>query len=162
MKKIILCSFIASGILIFGCSKSNTLPPYKPPVSVNFTITSLNHTQDTVNVGDTITLNVAGTMFDTLYVYAYLTVTSSASGAPVFTYGSASSPIKLTRVLGSSNVSGMNSWTSSIRLIGATVTHKSKLTITANFIYQLSLSSEGGGTATSTDAGILNKTVYVQ
>jgi hypothetical protein len=162
MKKMILYFFTALGILIFGCSKNNTLPAYTPPVSPNFTVTSLNHTQDTVNVGDTIYLNVAGTMYDTLNVYTYLTATSSASGAPVFTYGSAASPIKLSRVLTSSNVSGMNPWTSTIRLIGATVTHNSKLTITGNFIYQLSLSSEGGGTATAADAGIANKTVYVQ
>jgi hypothetical protein len=162
MKKMILYLLIATAILVLSCSKSTTLPPYTAPVVVNFTVTSLNHTLDTVSVGDTIYLNVAGTMYDTLNVYAYLTVTSSASGAPVFNYGSASSPIKLTRALGSSNASAMNPWTSSIRLIGATVTHKSKLTIIANFIYQLSLSSEGNGTATATDAGVLNKTIYVQ
>lgn len=162
MKRMILFFLIASGILIFGCTKENYLPAYTPPVASNFTITSLNHTKDSVNVGDTIYLNVSGTMYDTLGVSAYLTAASSASGAPVYTFGSASSPLKLTRVLGSSNVSGMNPWTSTIRLTGATAISKSKLTITGNFIYQLSLSSEGGGLATATDAGIANKTVYIR
>ncbi len=38
----------------------------------------------------------------------------------------------------------------------------SKLTISGNFIYQLSLSSEGGGLASATDAGVVNKTVFIQ
>lgn len=162
MKKMILSFLIASVVLVFGCSKNNTVPAYTPPVAVNFTVTSLNHTADTVSVGDTIYLNVAGTMYDTLNVYAYLTIKSSATGSPVYTYGSSSSPIKLNRVLGSSNVSGMNLWTATIMLTGVTSVANTKLTISANFIYQLSLSTEGGGLASATDAGIANKTVYVQ
>jgi len=153
---------VASAILAISCTSNSSVPPYTAPVTANITITSLNHTKDTVNVGDTLYLNVAGTLYDTLNVYTYLTVASSASGAPVLTYGTSAAPIKLTTVLGSMNPTGMNPWTSTIRLIGATSTHKSKLTITANFISQLSLSSEGGGTTSATDAGIVNKTVYVQ
>ncbi len=162
MKKMMIYILIASGVLILGCSKNNTVPPYTPPAAVNFTVTSFNHTADTVHVGDTIYLNVAGTMYDTLNVYAYLTIKSTATGSPVYSLGSSSSPIKLNRVLGSSNVTGVNAWTSTIMLTGVTSISKSKLTISANFIYQLSLSSEGGGLASATDAGIANKTVYVQ
>jgi len=122
----------------------------------------MNHTADTVNVGDTIYLNVAGTMYDTLNVYAYVTTKSSATGSPVYSYGSSSSPVRLNCVLGSFNVSGMNPWTSTIMLTGVTSIPNTKLTISANFIYQLSLSTEGGGLASATDAGIANKTVYVQ
>jgi len=162
MKKMILSFLIISSVLIFACSKNNTVPAYTPPVAVNFTVTSLNHTADTVNVGDTIYLNVAGTMYDTLNVYAYLTTKSSATGSPVYTYGSSSAPIKLNRVLGSSNASAMNPWTSTIMLTGVTSVANTTLTISANFIYQLSLSTEGGGLASATDAGIANKTVYVR
>jgi len=162
MKKMILSFLIISSVLIFACSKNNTVPAYTPPVAVNFTVTSLNHTADTVNVGDTIYLNVAGTMYDTLNVYAYLTTKSSATGSPVYTYGSSSAPIKLNRVLGSSNASAMNPWTSTIMLTGVTSIANTTLTISANFIYQLSLSTEGGGLASATDAGIANKTVYVR
>jgi hypothetical protein len=162
MKNIYLFPLIVSVTLVFSCTKNSVVPAYTPPVSTNFTVTSLNHTKDTVNVGDTIYLNVAGTMYDTLNVYAYLTAKSSASGSPVYSYGSSSLPVKLIRILGSSNVSGMNTWTSTILLTGITSIANSKLTISANFIYQLSLSSEGGGLATAADAGVGNKTVYIQ
>lgn len=162
MKKKFLLLIAASAVLFFGCVKYSTLPSYTTPIANNFTVTSMKHTADSVHVGDTIYLNVAGTMYDTLSVYAYLTIKSTATGSPVYSVGSSSSPIKLNRVLGSANVSGVNTWTSTIMLTGVTSTSKSKLTISANFIYQLSLSSEGGGLATATDAGIANKTVYVQ
>lgn len=162
MKKIFIVSLILSGFLIFSCTKNSIVPPYTPPVSANFTVTSMNHTKDTVNVGDTIYLTVAGTMYDTLSVYAYLSIKSSASGSPVYSYGSSSAPIKLTRVLGSSNVTDVNPWTSIIRVTGVTSIPNSKLTISGNFIYQLSLSSEGGGLATATDGGVVNKTVFIQ
>jgi len=162
MKKMIIGFLTASVLLFFNCSKNNTVPAYTPPVAVNFTVTSMNHTADTVNVGDTIYLNVAGTMYDTLNVYAYVTTKSSATGSPVYSYGSSSSPVRLNCVLGSFNVSGMNPWTSTIMLTGVTSIPNTKLTISANFIYQLSLSTEGGGLASATDAGIANKTVYVQ
>jgi hypothetical protein len=162
MKNIYLFLLAVSGIFVFSCSKDSMVPPYTPPVTTNFTVTSMNHTKDTVNVGDTIYLNVVGTMYDTLSVYAYLTIKSSATGSPVYSYGSSSSPIKLARVLGSSNVTDMNPWTATIRLTGVTSIANSKLTISGNFIYQLSLSSEGGGLASATDGGVVNKTVFIQ
>ena len=162
MKKIKLLSLVLSSLIIFSCTKNTTLPAYTPPVTSNFTVASMNHTKDTVNVGDTIYLNVAGTMYDTLFVYAYLTTKSSATGSPVYSTGSSSAPIKLNRVLGTTNITGVNPWTSTIMLTGLTSIHSTKLTISANFIYQLSLSSEGGGLASATDAGVVNKTVFVQ
>jgi hypothetical protein len=162
MKKIFLFLLICSGILIFSCTKNTIVPPYTPPVANNFTVTAMNHTKDTVNVGDTIYLTVAGTMYDTLSVYTYLTIKSSASGSPVYSYGSSAAPIKLTRVLGSSNVNDVNPWTSTIKVTGITSIPNSKLTISGNFIYQLSLSSQGGGLATANDGGVVNKTVSIQ
>jgi len=162
MKKVFLFCTLLSGILVLSCTKNTVVPPYTPPVANNFTVISMSHTKDTVNAGDTIYLNVAGTMYDTLFVYAYLTTKSSATGSPVYSTGSSAAPIKLNRVLGTTNVTDVNPWTSTIALTGLTSVHGSKLTISGNFIYQLSLSSEGGGLATAADAGILNKTVYVQ
>ena len=101
-------------------------------------------------------------MYDTLNVYAYFTIKSSATGSPAYSTGSSSAPVKLNRVLGTTNVSGMNPWTATVILTGLTSIPNTKLTISANFIYQLSLSSEGGGLATATDAGVVNKTVFVQ
>jgi hypothetical protein len=162
MKKVFLFSTLLSGTIVFSCTKSSVVPPYTPPVTTNFTVIAMNHTKDTVNAGDTIYLNVAGTMYDTLNVYAYLTTKSTAIGSPVYFTGSSSAPVKLNRILGTSNVSGLNAWTSVIMLTGLTSIHNSKLTISANFIYQLSLSSEGGGLAAATDAGMVSKMVYVQ
>jgi hypothetical protein len=162
MKNIFLFFLVLSGILVISCKKNSIVPVYTPPVSSNFTVTSMNHTKDTVNTGDTIYLNVVGTMYDTLNVYTYVTAKSSATGSPVYSYGSSSSPVKLKCILSSSNVSGMNPWTSTIMLTGLTSIANSKLTISANFIYQLSLSSEGGGLASATDGGVVNKTVFIQ
>ncbi|HEV3222370.1 MAG TPA: hypothetical protein VGZ90_05795 [Puia sp.] len=162
MKIIFLLFLVLSGTLVISCTKNSIVPAYTPPVSSNFTVTSMNHTKDTVNLGDTIYLNVVGTMYDTLNVYAYVTAKSSATGSPVYSYGSSSSPVKLTCILSSANVSDMNPWTSTIKLTGLTSIPNSKLTISANFIYQLSLSSEGGGLASATDGGIINKTVFIQ
>ena len=162
MKNLFLISLILAGSVLLSCSKGTALPPYSSPVTNNFTVSSMNHTKDTVSAGDTVFLNVSGSMYDTLNVYAYLTTKSTATGSPVYSTGSSSSPLKLNRILGSSNVTGVNPWTSTIALTGVTSVHGSRLTISANFIYQLSLSSEGGGLAAATDAGIVNKTVYVQ
>jgi hypothetical protein len=159
MKKLLLICVIAISI-ISGCVKSTNLPAYTPPVTTNFSVASLKHTADTVNLGDTVYLTAAGTISDTTKnIYTYLTVSSSAAGVSTYTYGSAATPIKLSRTIGA-QTNGLYAWTSTIMLVGATTVDKAKLTITANFIYQLSLSSEQGK-LTATDAGIVNKTVYV-
>jgi hypothetical protein len=150
-------------LAIAACNKATTLPSYTPPVAKNFSVASLKHTQDSVNVGDTIYLTATGTASDSSqFIYTYLSASSSAGGiGSVFYYGSASSPVKLAKTYGT-QTAGLYSWTSTIMLPGATlVPHKTKLTIVGNFIYQLSLSSEQG-TLSATDAGLLNKTVYVR
>jgi hypothetical protein len=165
MKKLFLISLLAAAALIFGCVKHNVLPTFTPAFAKNFSVSSLNHTADTVNVGDTIYLNAAGTMSDTVTgqnnIYAYFVISSSAPGAPTYSYGSASAPIKLTKTFSAAS-NGLYGWTSTIAIVGATTTANSKLTVTGNFIYQLSLSSEGNGTASATDAGVLNKAIFVQ
>jgi hypothetical protein len=166
MKKTFLFSLIAATIVMIACNKTTTLPPYTPPVAANFSIKTLAHTADTVNVGDTIFLTATGTMSDTVSaesaVYAYITSSYTVSGASVvYNYGSATSPVKINRVIGA-NSNGLFAWTATIPLYGATaVPHKTKLTIVANFQFQSSFSSEQGALSAS-DAGIKNKTVYVQ
>jgi hypothetical protein len=162
MKKVLLFSLVVVTILIGACNKVTNLPAYTPAVPINFSVGSLKHTQDTVNVGDTIYLTATGTMYDTTKnIYVYLSSSYSASGVgSVFNYGSAASPIKLSRVIGAQTGS-LFAWTATIMLPGATfVPAKTKLTIAGNFIYQLSLSSQQG-TVSATDAGQTNKTVYV-
>jgi hypothetical protein len=157
---------IAIGVLLLfsACDKHSALPPFTSPAATNFSATSLNHTQDTVAVGDTIYLNAAGNMLDTTKnIYAYLTSSYSASGvSAVYDFGTVTSPVKLSRIIGAQNASGLYTWTSTIILTGATqVPSKTKLTIVANFEYQLSLSSEQGNLVEA-DAGVKNKTVFVQ
>lgn len=168
MKKYIF--FFAIVIAVVACNKTTTLSSYTPPFSKNLSITSFKHTADTVNVGDTIYLNVAGTISDTTTgrqdVYPYITVTTSNStftwGTAPSNFGAAASPIKLTKVFGAA-ANGLYPWTATIALTGATlVAPKTKLTITGLFTYQLSLSSEGNGSVNATDAGQTNKTLYVQ
>src|SRR5450631_3552253 len=143
MKKLIIFSLIAITVLA-ACTKTTNLSQYKPPVTSNFSVTSLKHTQDTVNVGDTVHVTASGIIYDTTKtVSAYLTVTYTAGTATgTFAYGSATAPIKITPVIGALGTNGTYAWTADIPLIGATaVAHKTKLTIAGNFIYQLSLSS---------------------
>ncbi|GEM_PF-1507345 len=168
MKKMLFTSLVAAGILFVGCVKNTTLPSYTPPFSKGFSVTSLSHTADTVNVGDTIYLAVAGTMSDTTQnIYPYISV---ASGANTFTYGTSTSslattktPVKLTKVIGSAT-NGLYGWSSTIMLVGATnVAANTSLTITGTFNYQLTFSSQGSSTVTISDVGASKaKTVFVQ
>jgi hypothetical protein len=166
MKKMFITGLVAAGVLFAACVKNTALPSYTPPVAKNFSVTSLKHTQDTVAVGDTIYLNVAGTMADTTQnIYPYISVASTGN---TFTYGTSTAslttsktPVKLTKVIGAST-NGVYAWTSTITLIGATnVPSGTTLTITGVFNYQLSFSTEGGGNATATDAGQATKTILV-
>jgi hypothetical protein len=150
-------------LFVAGCNKTTNLPAYTPPVSVNFSVSSLHHTQDTVHVGDTIYLNAAGTMYDTTKnIYVWLSTGFAAAGvSSVLNYGNASSPVKISRTI-SGQTNGLYNWASTIMLPGATfVPSKTKLSITGNFIYQLSLSSQQG-TLTAADAGQSSKTIYVK
>jgi S-adenosylmethionine:tRNA-ribosyltransferase-isomerase (queuine synthetase) len=166
MKKLLLFSLVALAIGFAACDKGTTLPPYTPPVATNFSVKTLAHTKDTVNVGDTIYLTATGTMSDTIgtesAVYTYMTVSYTISGANVvYNYGSAASPVKIARTIGA-NTNGQFAWTATVPLYGATsVPHKTKLTIAANFQYQSSFSSVQGALSAA-DAGVKLKTVFVQ
>jgi hypothetical protein len=164
-KKFLLFLFVLiAGAVAISCNKSKALPVYSPSPTYVFTAGSLKHTKDTVNVGDTISLTATGTVYDTTKtISAFLTSTYSTGSN---TYGSAASPIKVNRIIGSAASNGLWSWTATILLPGATsVPHKTALTITSTFVYQLSLSSQLPASLTVTDAGTPGakaKTVYVK
>ena len=163
MKKHFFIIIIGALGVLAACNKTTTLPAYTPVVSKVFIADSVHHTQDSVNVGDTIYLNASGKMYDTTQsIYVYITSSYTAYGAPgVYNYGSASTPVKVSRSIGAS-VNGLYTWTATIMLPGATyVPDKTKLTISGSYIYQLSLSSQLGSLALI-DGGIGTKTIYVR
>ena len=161
--RILITLVVLATAAAIGCAKHQFLPMVTPPVAKIFTVSSLNHTADTVNVGDTVYLNAAGTVYDTSKaVYVSMTASYSANGAStVYNYGSASSPVKVKYVTGTDSA-GVFAWTATIPLIGATnVPIKTKLTVAATFQYQLSFSSELPSSLSITDAGQKTKTIYV-
>jgi hypothetical protein len=146
-----------------GCAKHQFLPVFTPPVPTIFTANTLNHTADTVNVGDTIWLNATGTVYDTTKnIYVFLSSTYTAGGvSQVFSFGTAASPVKLNRVIGAAT-NGVYAWSALITMTGATnVAVKTKLSISGTFQYQDSFSSQLPSSLTVSDAGVKNKTVYV-
>lgn len=159
MKRIIISIGVLSMFLVIACTKSPTLPIYTPPTATVFSIDALAHLSDSLNVGDTIKLAATGHIYDTTQtISVYLTATSSAY---VFSTGTAVAPIKITRTIGAQDATGNYTWSSTIALPNATMVHKTALTIAANFVYQLTLSSQLGALSVA-DAGIKNKTVYVR
>jgi hypothetical protein len=163
MKKILLFLLSACMIWIAACNKTTTLPPYTPPVTSNFSVTSLKHTQDSVNVGDTIWYNAAGTVYDTTQsISAYFATSYTVSGTgAAYNYGTSSAPVTIKRTIVDSN-NGVYDWTATIAF-PTTVTqvpHKTKLTTSGTFMYQLTLSSQQGA-LTASDSGP-NKSVYVR
>jgi hypothetical protein len=159
--------FLIIAILVIGaisCTKHQFLPIVSPPVADVFVVSSLNHTKDSVNIGDTIYLNAAGVVYDTTKaIYVYLTSTYTAGGvSDTYSFGSATSPVKVNRVIGA-YAGSLYAWTAIIPMTGATeVPAKTKLTITGTFEYQDSFSSELPSSLTVSDAGVNSKTVYVK
>lgn len=161
MKRIILFLGVLSMFFIIACSKSTTLPDYTPTPATIFSIGTLTHTADSLNVGDTIRLTATGHINDTTQnISVYMTATAT-SPAFVLSSGTAAAPIKISRTIGAQDATGTYTWTSIIAFPNVTITHKTALTIAANFIYQLSLSTQLGALSVA-DAGIKTKTVYVR
>ena len=163
MKKFLIFCGLAILIAIAACNKTTTLPPYTPPATSNFSVKSLVHNKDTVNVGDTVYLTATGSILDTTQkIAAYFTNSYTASGAStVQNIYTAVAPDTLRNVVFSAGAAPLSTWTATISLPNiSNVPHKTKLTIAGNFIYGLSLSSEQG-TLTASDGG-KNKLVYVQ
>jgi hypothetical protein len=167
-KRNLLISLVAGLCVMATCNKGTFLPPYTPPVTSNFQAKTLNHTKDTVNVGDVINLTATGFMSDTMqYIAVSMTASYTAGGvAQVINYASpttvASAPVKLTRTIGA-QTNGLWAWTANVAFPTASaVPHNTQVTIVVNFFYQLNLSSEPGSGLSLTDAGKVKKTVFVQ
>ena len=163
MKKYLFLLLIIAIVVVVACNKTTTLGSYTPPISKNLIVKSFAHVADTVNVGDTIYLTATGTAYDSLNVYGYFSIVSSATGSPVYTVGSSSSPILLSIMYATKNPTDTNQWVATIALPKLTNTANSRLTITGNFFYPLSLSSQGANLVTGVaDAGQETKTIYIQ
>jgi hypothetical protein len=168
-KRTLLISLVAGLCVMATCNKGTFLPAYTPPLASNFQAKTLNHTKDTVNVGDTVNLVATGFMSDTTqFIAVSMTASYTAGGvAQVINYGSpttqASAPVKLTRTITGAQANNLWPWSANIIFPTASnVPHKTQVTIVANFFYQLNLSSQPGTGLTLTDAGKVKKTVYVQ
>lgn len=141
MKKIAVFSVALLGIVILSCNKTSTLPAYTPPVKNNFTIAKFVHVKDTINVGDSLNFTASGTITDTTKT---LSVFLSASyGSVTYNIGTSAAPIKINRIIGVATPDGSGyAWTAAIpAFVTSFVPHASKVTVTATFSYQLSLSS---------------------
>jgi hypothetical protein len=161
MKKYLFLLLITA--IVFACNKTTTLPNYTPPITKNLIVKSFAHVADTVNVGDTIYLTATGTAYDSLNLYGYFSIVSSATGSPVYTVGSSSSPVLLPIMYATKNATDTNQWVATIALPKLTNASNSKLTITGNFFYPLSLSSQGTNLVTGVaDAGQKTKTIYIE
>lgn len=165
-KLFIFLSALAVTAIAAGCVKSATQPVYTPNPQYVFYTSTLAHTKDTVNVGDTIQLKATGYFYDTTKTISAF-VTSSYAGpvSGTYTYGSATAPVKLTRT--ATLAPGFNEyyWTATIPVIGATnVAHKTTLTLSTTFVYQLSLSSQLPPSMTYVDGAPATKakTIYVK
>ena len=161
MKKYLFLLLIIG--IVVACNKTTTLGTYTPPVSKNLIVRSFAHVADTVNVGDTIHLTASGIAYDSLGIYGYFSIVSSATGSPVYTVGSSSSPVLLSTTYATKNAADTNQWVATIALPKLTNAANSKLTITGNFFYPLSLSTQGANLVTGVaDAGQKTKTIYIQ
>lgn len=161
MKQIVLCVGALCMILIISCTKYTTLPLYTPSPTNIFSIGTLAHTSDSLNVGDTIKLNATGHIYDTTKTISVYFTATSTSPVYVFTSGTYANPVKISRTIGAMDATGTYTWSSTITLPNATITHKTALTIAANFVYQLTLSSQLGA-LTVADAGVKSRMVYVR
>lgn len=162
-KYFLLLSVLAVAVAI-SCNKSTALPVITPSPATIFTPGKLNHTKDSINVGDTVYLNAAGTVWDTTRtISVFLTANYGGPTAGTYIYGTVAAPIKVNRVIGALNSNGLYAWTATILLPGASaVTHKTTLAISATYVYQLSLSSQLPSSMSATDAGVKTKTVFVK
>ena len=144
MKKIILFSSFAAGLIILACNKTTTLAPVsnKPIFSV---ASKMTHAKDTLAAsGDTIRLTATGGIADTSRKYnitANLKTTDSTNHAIAILW-IRSVPVTFTNAAPDST--GQYKWTASMALIFPAVPVKNKLTTTAVFTYGLNISSQMG------------------
>lgn len=163
MKKISLFLIIMSGVVIWACNKTTTLPSYTAPTS--FSVTSkMTHSKDSIiNSGDTLIFSTQGNIKDTT-TGTPTSYTMSATLKATDTTGAAN-PITilfLKKVVPVYDTTGMSKtglfhWTAKLKLPIPPVASKTGIKTTATFAYSLNLSSQLGNLV-ATDS----KFVYVK
>lgn len=158
MKKIVLFLLMVSGVAIWACNKTTTLPSYT--ASTAFTVTSsMKHSKDSIrNSGDTVVFTISGTIADTTGKYAI-----SATLKQNDTTGAANAinALFFKKVVptytSTANSSGLFPWTATVSLPIPSVASKTGIKTTATFAYGLNASSELGNLV-ATDS----KYIYVK
>lgn len=146
MKKIFLFLLIASGVIIWACNKTTTLPAYKAPTifSVN---SKLTHSKDTIrNSGDTVVFAAQGNISDTTGKYtisATLRATDTTGALNPITLSFTKKVVPAYDTVGF-GTSGLYHWKTSLSLPIPALASKTGVKTTATFAYSLNLSSEFG------------------
>ncbi len=150
---------IVTGILIWACNKTTTLPAYTP--STIFTVNSkMTHSKDSIsNAGDTVIFSVQGNIKDTTWTYpisATLRSTDTTGALNVINtvYFKKLSPAYDTVGLGSS---GLFHWKASLSVPMPALSSKTGIKTTATFAFGLNLSS-----AIKNLVGTDSKFIYVK
>lgn len=153
MKKIFLFLLITSGVVIWACNKTTTLPVYKPTTifSVN---SKLTHSKDSIlNSGDTVLLFAQGNISDTTgkYTISATVKATDTTGAlnPVTTTFTKS--IKAAYDTAGLGASGLFHWKTTLSLPIPPLASKTGVKTTATFAYSLNISS-GFGNLVGTDS----------
>ena len=137
---------IASGVVIWACNKTTTLPAYTAPTI--FSVSSkVTHSKDSiVNSGDTVVFKVQGNISDTTgkYVISATLKSTDTTGAlnPITVlFIKKVIPAYDTAGFGTS---GLYHWAVNLSLPIPAVASKTGIKTTATFAYGLNLSSELG------------------
>ena len=150
MKKTLAFLTITSGILLVACEKTETLPAVTPQTI--FSVSSLKHTSDSLNLGDSIFFTAAGKIFDTTNAISaslkMVSGTTNAAGA--FTSSNTVvdayfvKPLKLV-ITAATGTSSLYNWTAKFGVPGPSVARKTAVLTTASFENTtLSLSTKMG------------------
>ncbi len=162
MKKILFVLLIASGVLV-ACDKTDTLPEVS--TSPIFSVSSVKHTKDTVNLGDSIYFTVMGKIADTTNTFtASIKLVSGSVSASTGAFTSSNIMVaahyvkSVARVISTaSGTSPLYNWTSVIGIPSPGVARKTNVLTTISIENSLSLSSQTGNQVVND-----SKPVYIQ
>jgi hypothetical protein len=167
MKKISLFLLMVSGVVIWACNKTTTLPSYTAPTS--FSVTSkMTHSKDSIiNSGDTVIFSTQGYIADTTTVATttHPTIFTMSATLKATDTTAAANPItilflkKVSPAYDTAGISktGLFHWSAKLKLPIPPVASKTGIKTTATFGYSLNLSSQLGNLV-ATDS----KFVYVK
>ena len=150
MKQILIVLLAVSGVLLAACDKTDTLPTVTP--TTIFSASSLKHTTDSLNLGDSIYFTASGKIADTTNtISASLKMVGGSLNATTGAFTSSNIVVDayyikaLSKVISApSGTSPLYNWTAKFGVPAPSVAHKSAVLTTAAFENSLSLSSETG------------------